>query len=176
MKKYLTSALFTAAFSVFALISYRNASVTDAASPAVADTGTPTSTPVAAATPQNQVIAIVPTTVTPTPVTVVPKPNPTPKPIGQYTDGTYTGSAANAFYGYIQVQMTVSGGKIADVQFLQYPNDRRESVSINTHAMPILKSEAIQAQSANVSGVSGASDSSAAFRESLASAITQAKS
>ncbi|MDB5237849.1 MAG: FMN-binding protein [Candidatus Kaiserbacteria bacterium] len=170
MKKYLTSALFTAAFSVFALVSYRGTTVSDTTPAPVADSSTVSSSPVVTPAPQTQPIAVV----TPTPVT--PTPTPAPKPQGQYIDGTYTGSAANAYYGYIQVQMTVSGGKIADVQFLQYPNDRRESVSINTHAMPILKTEAIQAQSANVSGVSGASDSSAAFRESLASAIAQAKS
>jgi uncharacterized protein with FMN-binding domain len=93
-----------------------------------------------------------------------------------YKDGTYTGSAADAFYGTMQVQAIVKNGKIADVQFLQYPNDRDESVQINQQAMPMLKQEAIQAQSANVDIVSGATDSSQAFMQSLASALSQAKS
>jgi uncharacterized protein with FMN-binding domain len=42
--------------------------------------------------------------------------------------------------------------------------------------MPYLKQEAIAAQSANVNIISGATDSSYAFRQSLASALAQAKS
>ena len=95
---------------------------------------------------------------------------------GTYKDGTYTGSAADAFYGTIQVQATIQNGKITDVQFLQYPNDRDDSIQINQMAMPQLKQEAIQAQSANVDIVSGATDSSQAFMQSLGSALSQAKS
>ncbi|HTR18501.1 MAG TPA: FMN-binding protein [Candidatus Paceibacterota bacterium] len=104
-----------------------------------------------------------------------PTPTPTPKPQGQYIDGSYTGSVADAYYGNVQVQATVSGGKLIDVTFLQYPNDRGTSRYINGQAMPLLVQEAIQAQSANVSGVSGASDTSAAFRQSLGAALAQAK-
>lgn len=92
-----------------------------------------------------------------------------------YKDGTYTGSVADAYYGNIQVQVSVSGGKLTDVQFLQHPNDNPTSSFINSQAMPILRSEALQAQSATVQGVSGASDSSAAFQQSLASALQQAQ-
>lgn len=94
---------------------------------------------------------------------------------GQYKDGTYTGSQADAFYGYIQIQATVSGGKLADVTFLEYPNDRRNSVQINDYAMPQLKQQAITAQSSKVDGVSGATDTSQAFIQSLCDALSQAK-
>jgi len=93
-----------------------------------------------------------------------------------YKDGTYTGSAADAFYGNIQVQATISGGKITNVTFLQYPNDRGQSVEINQQADPELAQEAIQGQSANVDIVSGATDTSDAFIQSLTSALNQAKS
>ncbi len=92
-----------------------------------------------------------------------------------YTDGTYTGLPADAYYGLIQVQATIQGGKLTDVVFLQHPSDRRTSQYINGQAMPILKSEAIQAQSANVDIVSGATDSSMAFQQSLGDALAQAK-
>lgn len=92
-----------------------------------------------------------------------------------YKDGTYTGSVADAFYGNIQVQAVITGGQITDVIFLQYPNDNNTSRNINSQAMPLLKQEAIQAQSANVSGVSGASATSPAFQQSLANALSQAK-
>lgn len=104
------------------------------------------------------------------------KTTPTPVPTGtQYKDGTYTGSAADAFYGNIQVQAVISHGRITDVVFLQYPNDRDTSIQINTQAMPLLKQEAIVAQNANVDTVSGATDSSGAFRQSLQDALSQAK-
>ena len=101
---------------------------------------------------------------------------PTPRQLaGRYRDGQYTGSVADAFYGNVQVKAVITGGKISDVQFLQYPNDRRTSVMINTQAMPYLKQEAIQTQSANVDGVSGATQTSRAFIESLNFALNQAK-
>jgi len=93
---------------------------------------------------------------------------------GKYKDGTYAGSVADAFYGNIQVQVTISGGKITDVQFLQFPNDRRTSQMINSQADPLLAQEAIQAQSAQVSGVTGATASSGAFVQSMQSALQQA--
>ncbi len=57
-----------------------------------------------------------------------------------------------------------------------YPNHTDRSVYINTQAIPILRSEALQAQSANIDMVSGASDTSDAFVQSLQAAITKAKS
>ena len=93
---------------------------------------------------------------------------------GKYKDGTYTGSVADAFYGNIQVQAVISGGRLTDVIFLQAPNDRGTSIAINAQADPLLKQEAIQAQSAQVSGVSGASASSGAFVQSLGDALQQA--
>lgn len=94
---------------------------------------------------------------------------------GRYKNGQYTGSVADAFYGNIQVQVVITGEKISDVLFLQYPNDRGTSIAINTQAMPYLKQEAIAVQNANVDIVSGATDSSLAFRQSLGSALAQAK-
>ena len=125
------------------------------------------------------------TTPTPTPVATTPTPAPTPvpvpmpmmpkKPAGLYADGSYTGTPADAYYGIVQVKVVVSGGQISDVQFLQHPSDRSTSVYINDQAMPLLTQEAIQAQSANVSGVSGATATSGAFIQSLASALALAK-
>lgn len=93
---------------------------------------------------------------------------------GQYKDGTYTGQPADAFYGLINVAVTISGGKITAVNFLQYPNDNPNSIEINDQAMPYLQQETIQAQSANVNIISGATDTSQAFVQSLSSALSQA--
>ncbi len=93
----------------------------------------------------------------------------------KYKDGSYTGSVADAQWGYIQVKAVISGGKITDVQFLQYPNDRNRSIEINSYADPQLTQEAIQAQSAQVDVITGATDSSEAFMQSLGDALTQAQ-
>lgn len=136
---------------------------------------------------------VIPPKPTPAPVisktpVVIPKPlyvpvsKPTPivsKPIptqtGLYRNGNYTGDVADASYGYVQVVATISGGKISDVNFLDYPQDRPESLRKSNRAMPILRSEAITIQDSNVDTVSGASFTSQAYRESLASALVQAK-
>lgn len=91
-----------------------------------------------------------------------------------YKDGTFTGSVADAYYGNVQVQATISGGKITDIKFLQYPNTHSTSVYINQQAMPYLKQEAIQAQSSNVQIISGATFTSQAFQQSLQAALNQA--
>lgn len=108
--------------------------------------------------------------------TAQPTSTPTSAPTHSgYKDGQFTGNSADAYYGNIQVRVTISGGKITDVQFLDYPQDRSTSRMINSQAMPYLKQEAIQAQSAQVDIVSGATDSSLAFRQSLQSALNQAR-
>lgn len=85
------------------------------------------------------------------------------------------GSTEDAFYGNVQVKAIIQNGKIVDVQFLNYPQDRNHSVEINTVAMPILKSETIQAQNAKVDVVSGATQTSLAYMRSLQTALNGAK-
>ena len=93
-----------------------------------------------------------------------------------YKDGSYTGPRVDVYYGIVEVQVNVQHGRIADVQFLQYPNDRRTSVRINDIAMPYLQQEAIQAQSAHINIISGATLTSEGFMMSLDAALKSAKS
>ncbi len=102
-------------------------------------------------------------------------PTATTRPQGQYADGVYTGPTVDAFYGLVQVQATVTGGRLSDVKFLQFPNDRRTSQQINSIAMPYLIREAVQAQSAYINIISGATLTSQAFAQSLYNALNQAK-
>lgn len=104
-----------------------------------------------------------------------PTPNAAPQSVSQHKNGTYNGSVEDAFYGNIQVQITINGGRLTNVVFLQYPNDRDRSIEINSRAMPILKSQAISTQSAKVDGVSGATDTSDAFVASLTTALSKAR-
>lgn len=94
--------------------------------------------------------------------------------MAKYKDGQYVGDEADAFYGLIQVKAIVNSGKITDVQFLEYPNDRQNSIFINQQAMPMLKEEAIKSQSAHVDIITGATDTSNAFIESLNYALNKA--
>ena len=100
----------------------------------------------------------------------------------------FTGSLASVQqWGSLQVTIvvrkttTISGTKkkvtrrLTAVSVPTYPNHTNRSVYINQTALPILKAEALRAQSANVNMVSGATDSSDAFAQSLQSAILKAK-
>lgn len=94
---------------------------------------------------------------------------------GAYRNGTYAGMAVSAYYGTVQVEAVVQHGQLAAVNFLQYPGDRSTSMAINSRATRALASEAIAAQSAHVSAVSGATFTTDAFAQSLSSALAQAK-
>lgn len=90
------------------------------------------------------------------------------------TDGTFTGSPTSTRYGPVQVQITVTGGKIVDVQAVEYPTDNSRDRQINERAIPQLVSETLNAQSADIHLVSGATYTSQGYRDSLQSAIDQA--
>ncbi|GAB3088319.1 FMN-binding protein [Micromonospora schwarzwaldensis] len=88
--------------------------------------------------------------------------------------GTATGSVAQTRWGPVQVKITVSGGKITDVTAVQVPDGNRRDQEINDYAVPILRQEALAAQSAEIDSVSGATVTSDGYRESLQSAIDAA--
>jgi uncharacterized protein with FMN-binding domain len=87
---------------------------------------------------------------------------------------TYDGDAFGTRYGDVQVQITVQSGKITDVNVLQVPWGDRHDQMINSQAVPIYNSEAVQAQSANIDVVSGATVTWEGYTQSLQSAIDKA--
>ncbi|GAA4377514.1 FMN-binding protein [Agromyces bauzanensis] len=89
-------------------------------------------------------------------------------------DGTYTGATMSTRFGNVQVQVTVSGGAITDVSALHLTDADRRSVQISNRAAPVLRNEVLQAQSASVSMVSGATYTSMGYLRSLQSALDQA--
>lgn len=182
IKKYILSSFLVAAFVVYAFLerpanwlnSQTNQPLLDkltlTGSAGVAVGG-------AAHLPVDRPIVSPPLVVEPTP----PPPEQLPvstKPLsssGQfYKDGVYTGASADAYYGQVQVKIAVRAGKITDAVAINYPRDRQTSVIINGQATPILRSEALAAQSAQVDMVSGATYTSTGFIQSLASALSQA--
>jgi uncharacterized protein with FMN-binding domain len=92
-----------------------------------------------------------------------------------YKDGEFTGDPVEVLWGIVQVKAVIQSGKITDVQFLQMPFDRTRSVEITDLSKPLLESEAIKAQSAQVDLVSSATMTSIGFRQTLASALAKAK-
>jgi uncharacterized protein with FMN-binding domain len=72
------------------------------------------------------------------------------------------------------VQITVQAGKITDVTALQLTDAERRSVMISSQAAPLLRDEVLQAQSANVQTVSGATVTSEAYLNSLQAALDAA--
>lgn len=92
-----------------------------------------------------------------------------------FKDGTYTGETADAFYGMMQVQLVVSGGKITDIKFLQFPDKPGHTTEVSNESLPLLKQEAIQKQGTPVDVISGATQTSDAFNQSLASALSKAQ-
>ena len=89
-------------------------------------------------------------------------------------DGTYAGTTVSTRFGDVQVQVTISGGSITDVTALQLTDHDGRSVSISNRAAPILRDEVLQAQTASVSMVSGATYTSAAYLQSLQAALDAA--
>ena len=71
-------------------------------------------------------------------------------------DGTYTGDAVETRWGTVQVEITVDGGKITSADAVQFPNDNPKDQQINAYAVPTLNAEVVQAQSASIDAVSGA--------------------
>jgi uncharacterized protein with FMN-binding domain len=88
--------------------------------------------------------------------------------------GTYTGTAIQTRYGAVQVQVTISNGKITGVTTLQAPSGDPHSSSISAAATPVLASEALTAQSAKIDTLSGATFTSQGYLASLQSALDQA--
>ena len=167
MQKLALSAAVIIAFILYGLHQRNEDNAAQVVAPSSLSLATPTAEPSPTSTPSPS-----PSDNGAVPATYQPAPALTPS--GKYKDGTYTGIAADAQYGNIQVQAAIAGGKIVKINFLQYPNDRNTSVRINQQAMPYLQQEAIQTQSAQVDAISGASDTSQAFIESLSTALKQA--
>ncbi len=95
--------------------------------------------------------------------------------IGKYKNGSYKGKISDAYYGNVQVETIITNGKLSHIKILDYPHNAKNSLYINSYALPILIKEAIHSQSAEINMVSGASATSPAFKESLASALIKAK-
>jgi uncharacterized protein with FMN-binding domain len=90
------------------------------------------------------------------------------------TPHSATGNSVNYTYGTLSVTVTATGNRITNVGIASLNDDgNSRSQAIDQQSIPILENEAMQAQSANIQSVSGASYTSAGFKQSLQSAISQ---
>ncbi len=89
------------------------------------------------------------------------------------TSQTYTGTSEENRYGTVQATIEVTGNKITSVM-ITAPQDNPRSAYINSYAVPILVSETLQAQSANIDTVSGATYTSDSYTASLQAALDAA--
>ena len=89
--------------------------------------------------------------------------------------GTYDGSVVHTRFGPVQVSVTIANGTITEVTALQLTNDGGRSVMISNQAAPILRSEVLAAQSAQVQNVSGATYTTGGYLTSLQAALDAAQ-
>jgi uncharacterized protein with FMN-binding domain len=87
---------------------------------------------------------------------------------------TYNGSVASTRWGDVQVTITVTNGTITDVSAPTYPSGNGRDQEINAYALPVLRQETLDAQSAKIDTVSGATVTSDGYIESLQAAIDAA--
>ena len=119
------------------------------------------------------------TTLAPSPLTTVVPSTVVPSsdaPVVESTgacDGAVVTSPTALFrWGGIQLQVNFTAANaICDVQVLEYPSDDRKSVSINQRALPVYNQEAVAANSAQISAMSGATDSWEAYTAALQAVI-----
>lgn len=97
---------------------------------------------------------------------------PKPKPAKART---VVGPAVQTQYGTVQVAATVAGRKVQDVRALVMPSGGGRTNEISAQAAPLLRQEAMAAQSAQIDTISGASYTSEGYRESLQAALDRAR-
>jgi uncharacterized protein with FMN-binding domain len=93
---------------------------------------------------------------------------------GASTKVTYTGTVVENPYGPVQVAVTEEAGKIVDVKALQMPTEHALSQEISEHVAPMLRTEVLQAQNAEINVISGATYTSESYASSLQGALQQA--
>ncbi|MFE1054572.1 FMN-binding protein [Streptomyces rochei] len=87
--------------------------------------------------------------------------------------GTFTGDAVDTQYGPVQVRLTVSGGRITGAEAVRAPEGGR-STQVTADAVPKLNQAAVTAGGADIDAVSGATYTSAGYKQSLQSALDKA--
>lgn len=153
-------------------------SETPAQTPAVVDSNPVTSVPTKSATKpttstQTQTSAPAPAqTQATTPTTPTPVKTAATAPTVNSVNGTFTGPVVDVSYGNVQVQITVTNGKITDAKALIAPTGKNDKYT--KMSLPTLRQQTLAAQSTSIQGVSGASYTTYGWRKSLQGAMVKA--
>jgi uncharacterized protein with FMN-binding domain len=110
----------------------------------------------------------------PTKSATAPAPAQTKPAAAVGVSGTFDGNTASTRWGPVQVRIVVKDGKIVAASALKSPDGDSRSRSISQQAIPYLVQETLAAQSAQISGVGGASYTSNGWYTSLQSALKKA--
>jgi uncharacterized protein with FMN-binding domain len=87
---------------------------------------------------------------------------------------TVTGDSVDTRWGPVQVQITVTNGKVTKANAVVYPTENPRDQQINAYAIPALNQEAVSAGSAKIDMISGATVTSTGYLGSLQSALDKA--
>ncbi len=87
-------------------------------------------------------------------------------------NGKFTGTSVDIKYGFLQVQITVTNGKITDAQAVKTPDARNDRWTLK--AVPVLRAQTIAVNGNTLDNVSGASYTSYGWYTSLTSAMVKA--
>ena len=85
-----------------------------------------------------------------------------------------TSDAVSTQYGPVQLKVTISGGRITNVEAVQLPSSDPKSAEISSYAAPLLRQSALTKQSASIDAVSGATYTSDGYQTALQSALDKA--
>ena len=108
------------------------------------------------------------------PVAAAPEPATSGTTAGSAAATTVTGTSTDTRWGPVQVRISVAAGRITAVDVVDYPQENHKDQEINADAIPTLVDETLQAQSADIDMVSGATVTSTGYLQSLQSALDQA--
>lgn len=102
-------------------------------------------------------------------------PTSAPPDQGAARDGTYTGTLESEVYGRVQVRIVVERGRLTQVSTVTLVGDTPHSQELNRYAAPVLRSEALRAQSSRIDAVTSATYTSDAYIASLNTALIRAE-
>ncbi|MBI4313147.1 MAG: FMN-binding protein [Chloroflexi bacterium] len=131
-------------------------------------TATPTETPLPSPT------ATVPTIITEATTSAV-KTWPTLFVDSVFNDGAFTGKPARTTYGNLQVQVVMHDGKIEDILTPEYPVRTPTSEKMSREIIPQLRAQALALQDWDVDVVSGATQTSQAFKKAMVYSLRESE-
>jgi uncharacterized protein with FMN-binding domain len=100
------------------------------------------------------------------------EPAPPPPPSNRKT---FTGTREQNPYGAVQLEITVQGSRMVEIRAIEMPDSESRSDQLSDQVSVQLREEALQEQGYDLDTVSGATETSVSYRDSLRAAIEEWK-